>query len=109
MPTIIKKFQYSGTLNQVTIPAGTTSVDIYLWGGAGGAGGDRAACGASSDRSPSDLRSGCRCPCGVVAAASAGAAAGGCRARLGAPPRCAAGGGAAAAAERAPAGVACAQ
>lgn len=39
MPTIIKKFQYSGTLNQVTIPAGTTSVDIYLWGGAGGAGG----------------------------------------------------------------------
>ena len=42
MPTIIKKFQYSGTLNQVTIPAGTTSVDMYLWGGAGGAGGSDA-------------------------------------------------------------------
>ena len=39
MPTVIKKFVYSGTLRQVSIPAGTTSVDMYLWGGAGGAGG----------------------------------------------------------------------
>ena len=42
MPTVIKKFQYSGTLQQVDIPAGTTSVDMYLWGGAGGAGGSDA-------------------------------------------------------------------
>ena len=39
MPTVIKKFVYSGTLQQVSVPAGTTSVDMYLWGGAGGAGG----------------------------------------------------------------------
>ena len=39
MPTLIKKFQYSGTLNQVTIPAGATSIDMYLWGGAGAGGG----------------------------------------------------------------------
>ena len=39
MPTIIKKFQYSGLLNTLTIPAGTTSVDMYLWGGAGAGGG----------------------------------------------------------------------
>ena len=39
MPTIIKKFQYSGLLNKITIPAGTTSVDMYLWGGAGAGGG----------------------------------------------------------------------
>ena len=32
-------FAHSGTLNQGIIPAGTTSVDMYLWGGAGGAGG----------------------------------------------------------------------
>jgi len=32
-------FTHSGTLNQAVIPAGTTSVDMYLWGGAGGAGG----------------------------------------------------------------------
>jgi hypothetical protein len=39
MPTVIKKFQYSGTLQQVSIPAGSTSIDMYLWGGAGGGGG----------------------------------------------------------------------
>ena len=39
MPTVTKTFTYSGTLQQATIPAGTTSIDIYLWGGAGGAGG----------------------------------------------------------------------
>jgi len=42
MPTLIKKFQYSGTLNQVTIPAGATSIDMYLWGGAGAGGGSDA-------------------------------------------------------------------
>jgi hypothetical protein len=42
MPTIIKKFQYSGLLNTVTIPAGASSVDIYLWGGAGAGGGSDA-------------------------------------------------------------------
>ncbi len=39
MPTIIKKFQYQGLINSVSIPAGTTSIDMYLWGGAGGQGG----------------------------------------------------------------------
>ena len=39
MPTIIKKFQYSGLINTVTIPAGATSVDMYLWGGVGAGGG----------------------------------------------------------------------
>jgi hypothetical protein len=42
MPTVIKKFQYSGLLNKLTIPAGTTSVDMYLWGGAGAGGGSDA-------------------------------------------------------------------
>ena len=43
MPTVTKTFTFSGTLQQATIPAGTTSIDIYLWGGAGGAGGADAA------------------------------------------------------------------
>ena len=48
MPTIIKKFQYSGLLNTITIPAGATSVDMYLWGGAGaGGGGDQGGAGGS--------------------------------------------------------------
>ena len=48
MPTIIKKFQYSGLINTVTIPAGATSVDMYLWGGAGaGGGGDAGGPGGS--------------------------------------------------------------
>ena len=38
MVAVVKTFNYSGTLNQVTIPAGTTSIDVYLWGGAGGGG-----------------------------------------------------------------------
>ena len=42
MPTIIKKFQHSGLLNQLTIPAGATSIDMYLWGGAGAGGGSDA-------------------------------------------------------------------
>ena len=48
MPTVTKTFTYSGTLQQVTIPAGTTSIDIYLWGGAGGAGGADAAGGGGN-------------------------------------------------------------
>ena len=39
MPTITKTFNYTGTLLQATIPAGTTSIDVHLWGGAGGGGG----------------------------------------------------------------------
>jgi hypothetical protein len=42
VPTVIQKFQYSGTLEQVTIPAGTTTIDMYLWGGAGAGGGSDA-------------------------------------------------------------------
>ena len=48
MPTVTKTFTYSGTLQQATIPAGTTSIDIYLWGGAGGAGGADAAGGGGN-------------------------------------------------------------
>jgi hypothetical protein len=39
MPTVVKTFTYTGTTQQVTIPAGTTSMDISLWGGGGGGGG----------------------------------------------------------------------
>jgi hypothetical protein len=39
MPAIIKTFLYTGTIQEVEIPAGTTSMDISLWGGAGGGGG----------------------------------------------------------------------
>ena len=39
MVAVVKTFNYSGTLQQATIPAGTTSIDVYLWGGAGGGGG----------------------------------------------------------------------
>ena len=38
MTTVTKTFNYTGTLQQADIPAGTTSIDIYLWGGAGGGG-----------------------------------------------------------------------
>ena len=38
MSTVTKTFNYTGTLQQATIPAGTTSIDIYLWGGGGGGG-----------------------------------------------------------------------
>ena len=38
MVAVVKTFNYSGTLNQVTIPPGTTSIDVHLWGGAGGGG-----------------------------------------------------------------------
>ena len=39
MVAVVKEFHYTGTLQQATIPAGTTSIDVYLWGGAGGGGG----------------------------------------------------------------------
>ena len=42
MATVVKTFNYTGTLNQATIPAGTTSIDVHLWGGAGGGGGSDA-------------------------------------------------------------------
>jgi len=42
MAAVVKTFNYTGTLNTVTIPAGTTSIDVHLWGGAGGGGGSDA-------------------------------------------------------------------
>jgi len=42
MATVVKTFNYTGTLQQTTIPAGTTSIDVHLWGGAGGGGGSDA-------------------------------------------------------------------
>ncbi len=36
MAAIVRTFNYTGTLNQATIPPGTTSIDVHLWGGAGG-------------------------------------------------------------------------
>ena len=39
MVAIVNTFTYTGTVQEVTIPAGTTSIDMYLWGGAGGGGG----------------------------------------------------------------------
>ena len=42
MVAVVKTFNYTGTLQQATIPAGTTSMDVHLWGGAGGGGGSDA-------------------------------------------------------------------
>jgi hypothetical protein len=42
MVAVVKTFNYSGTLQQATIPPGTTSIDVYFWGGAGGGGGSDA-------------------------------------------------------------------
>tara|TARA_Y100000592_G_scaffold88154_1_gene143600 strand:+ start:3559 stop:4989 length:1431 start_codon:yes stop_codon:yes gene_type:complete len=48
MVAVVKTFNYSGTLQQATIPPGTTSIDVFLWGGAGGGGnGDRAGPGGT--------------------------------------------------------------
>ena len=48
MAAITNTFLYSGTLQQVEIPAGTQSIDVHLWGGAGGGGGgDRAGPGGT--------------------------------------------------------------
>ena len=38
MPTTTKTFIYTGTINKLVIPAGTTSIDVHLLGGAGGGG-----------------------------------------------------------------------
>ena len=46
MPDFINTFTYTGTLQQAVIPAGTTSMDVYLWGGAGGGGGSDTYSGA---------------------------------------------------------------
>jgi hypothetical protein len=42
MAASVFTFNYTGTLNQVVIPPGTTSIDVHLWGGAGGGGGSDA-------------------------------------------------------------------
>jgi|TARA_R110000796_G_scaffold9388_4_gene32024 hypothetical protein len=42
MVAVVKTFIYSGLLNKLTIPPGTTSIDVHLWGGAGGGGGSDA-------------------------------------------------------------------
>jgi len=42
MVAVVREFHYTGTLQQATIPPGTTSIDVYLWGGAGGGGGSDA-------------------------------------------------------------------
>lgn len=42
MPTNVFTFNYTGTLNTSVIPPGTTSIDVHLWGGAGGGGGSDA-------------------------------------------------------------------
>jgi len=39
MVAIVKKFSYTGTVQEVVVPAGSQSIDVYLWGGAGGGGG----------------------------------------------------------------------
>jgi len=39
MVAVTKTLNYTGTLQQATIPPGTTSIDVYLWAGAGGGGG----------------------------------------------------------------------
>lgn len=48
MPTITKTFNYTGTTQVLTIPPGTSSIDVHLWAGAGGGGGgDQAGPGRS--------------------------------------------------------------
>ena len=48
MATVVKTFNYTGTLQQAIIPPGTQSIDVHLWGGAGGGGGgDRGGPGGS--------------------------------------------------------------
>ena len=38
MSTVVKEFEYTGTLQIANLPIGVASIDIYLWGGAGGSG-----------------------------------------------------------------------
>jgi hypothetical protein len=42
MAQVVKILTYTGTTQTVTIPAGTVSIDMHLWGGAGGGGGSDA-------------------------------------------------------------------
>ena len=42
MAAVTRTFNFTGTLQQATIPPGTTSIDVHLWGGAGGGGGSDA-------------------------------------------------------------------
>ena len=39
MATVIKEFNYSGTLQIADIPIGVTTLTLHIWGGAGGSGG----------------------------------------------------------------------
>ena len=39
MPLITKSFNYSGQLQLAELPAGTTTLTMHIWGGAGGPGG----------------------------------------------------------------------
>ena len=39
MVAVVNKFSYTGTVQEVIVPAGAISIDVYLWGGAGGGGG----------------------------------------------------------------------
>ena len=48
MPTVTKTFTYTGTAQNLVVPAGTTSAAIYLWGGGGGGGGGDQAGGGRS-------------------------------------------------------------
>ncbi len=48
MATVIKEFNYSGTLQIADIPIGVTTLTLHIWGGAGGSGGVDAA-GSGSD------------------------------------------------------------
>ena len=40
MVAVVKTFNYTGTVQEATVPPGTTSIDVYLWGGGGGGGGN---------------------------------------------------------------------
>ena len=57
MPTVVKTFNYTGTLQQATIPAGSTSIDVYLWAGAGGGGGSDAGGPGGTGAAASDAAS----------------------------------------------------
>ena len=47
MSTVVKVFEYTGTLQIAALPPGVSTIDLYLWGGAGGSGGaDQAGSGA---------------------------------------------------------------
>ena len=48
MSTVVKQFNYTGTLQVAAIPIGVDTIDLYLWGGGGGIGGsDEAGAGSN--------------------------------------------------------------